>query len=101
MLRGMPEIQDAAIVAVPDPYREEEVKAYIQLAPGCDASVVTPDRIISHCAAHLSTFKLPRYIEYRASFPLTDSQRVQKKQLRTEKADLRIGAYDTQEKVWR
>ena len=101
VLRGMPEIQDAAIVAVPDPYREEEVKAYIQLAPGCDASVVTPDRIINHCAAHLATFKLPRYIEYRASFPLTDSQRVQKKQLRTEKTDLRIGAYDIQEKVWR
>lgn len=101
VLRGMPEIQDAAIVAVPDPYREEEVKAYIQLAQGCDASVVTPDRIISHCAAHLAAFKLPRYIEYRASFPLTDSQRVQKKQLRTEKADLRVGAYDAQEKVWR
>lgn len=101
VLRGMPEIQDAAIVAVPDPYREEEVKAYIQLAPGCDASVVTPERIISHCAAHLAAFKLPRYIEYRASFPLTDSQRVQKKQLRTEKPDLRAGAYDAQEKVWR
>ena len=101
VLRGMPEIQDAAIVAVPDPYREEEVKAYIQLAPGCDASVVTPDRIISHCAAHLAAFKLPRYIEYRASFPLTDSQRVQKKLLRTEKPDLRVGAYDAQEKVWR
>lgn len=101
VLRGMPEIQDAAVVAVPDPYREEEVKVYIQLAPGCHASVVTPDRIISHCAAHLAAFKLPRYIEYRASFPLTDSQRIQKKILRTEKADLRIGAFDAQEKVWR
>jgi acyl-CoA synthetase (AMP-forming)/AMP-acid ligase II len=101
VLRGMPEIQDAAIVAVPDPYREEEVKAYIQLAPGFDPTVVTPDRIISHCAAHLAAFKLPRYVEYRSSFPLTDSQRVQKKVLRTEKADLRVGAYDAQEKVWR
>lgn len=101
VLRGMPEIQDAAIVAVPDPYREEEVKAYIQLAPGHDPSEVTPDRIIGHCAAHLAAFKLPRYIEYRTSFPLTDSQRVQKKVLRTEKPDLRVGAYDVQEKVWR
>lgn len=101
VLRGMPEIQDAAIVAVPDPYREEEVKAYIQLLPGFDPSIVTPEKIISHCAAHLAAFKLPRYIEYRDAFPLTDSQRVQKKVLRTEKADLRIGAYDAQEKVWR
>ena len=101
VLRGMPEIQDAAIVAVPDPYREEEVKAYIQLLPGCEPSIVTPEKVISHCAAHLAAFKLPRYIEYRDALPLTDSQRVQKKVLRAEKPDLRIGAYDAQEKIWR
>lgn len=101
VLRAMPEIQDAAIIAVPDPYREEEVKAYIQLFPGFDPLIVTPEKIIGHCAAHLAAFKLPRYIEYREALPLTDSQRVQKKVLRTEKPDLRIGAYDAQEKTWR
>lgn len=101
VLRSMPEVQDAAIVAVPDPYREEEVKAYIQLFPGCDPEVVTPERILRFCADHLSSFKLPRYIEYRDAFPLTDSQRVQKKVLREEMPDLRVGAYDAQEKIWR
>jgi acyl-coenzyme A synthetase/AMP-(fatty) acid ligase len=97
----MPEIQDAAIVAVPDPYREEEVKAYIQLAPGHDPTSVPPMTIIAYCKPRLASFKLPRYIEYRTALPLTDSQRVQKKVLRTEKADLRIGAYDTQDQQWR
>ncbi|TDY16841.1 crotonobetaine/carnitine-CoA ligase [Paraburkholderia sp. BL6665CI2N2] len=101
VLRSMPEIQDAAVIAVPDPYHEEEVKAYIQLAPGASAETVTPQRIIDYCKPLLATFKLPRYVEYRESLPLTDSQRVQKKVLRTEKADLRVGAYDLKERCWR
>lgn len=101
VLRSMPAIQDAAVIAVPDPYREEEVKAYIQLAPGADTETVSPDAIIAYCASRLAGFKLPRYIEYRQTLPLTDSQRVQKKVLRTEKPDLRVGAYDVQEKCWR
>ncbi|BDB30674.1 AMP-binding protein [Cupriavidus sp. TA19] len=101
VIRSMPEIQDVAVIAVPDSYREEEVKAYIQLYPECSADVVTPEAILAYCAPLLAGYKLPRYIEYRSSLPLTDSQRVQKKVLRQEKPDLRIGAYDAQDKVWR
>ena len=101
VLRSMPEIQDAAVIAVPDPYHEEEVKAYIQLTPGVTADAVTPQRIVDYCRPLLAAFKLPRYVEYRDSLPLTDSQRVQKKVLRTEKPDLRVGAYDLKDNCWR
>lgn len=101
VLRSMPEIQDAAVIAVPDPYHEEEVKAYVQLAPGLTAEVVTPQQIVDYCRPLLAAFKLPRYVEYRDSLPLTDSQRVQKKVLRAEKPDLRVGAYDLKEHCWR
>lgn len=101
VLRSMPEIQDAAVIAVPDPYHEEEVKAYIQLVPGISAEAVTPLQIVDFCKPLLATFKLPRYIEYRESLPLTDSQRVQKKLLRNEKPDLRVGAFDVRERCWR
>lgn len=101
VLRSMPEILDAAVIAVPDPYREEEVKAYIQLAPGLAPDAVTPQNIVDYCRPLLAAFKLPRYVEYRESLPLTDSQRVQKKVLRTEKPDLRVGAYDLKEQCWR
>lgn len=101
VLRSMPEIQDAAVIAVPDAYREEEVKVYIQLAPGSTPESIAPDTIIAWCKPRLASFKLPRYVEYRDTLPLTDSQRVQKKVLRLEKPDLRVGAYDVQEKVWR
>ncbi|MDR5798103.1 class I adenylate-forming enzyme family protein [Caballeronia sp. LZ008] len=101
VLRSMPEVQDAAVIAVPDPYHQEEVKAYIQLAPGLTAEAVPPELIVEFCRPLLAAFKLPRYVEYRDSLPLTDSQRVQKKVLRSEKADLRIGAYDLKEQCWR
>jgi crotonobetaine/carnitine-CoA ligase len=101
VIRSMPEIEDAAIVPVPDPYRGEEAKAYIQLMPGKTPEDVPPARIVAHCMAQLAPFKVPRYWEYRADFPRTDSQRVQKRELIAEKPDLRVGAYDAQDKVWR
>jgi acyl-CoA synthetase (AMP-forming)/AMP-acid ligase II len=101
VLRTMPDIQDAAVVPVPDPYRGEEIKVYIQLAPGSDPLSCSPQHIFAYCEARLASFKVPRYVEYRESFPLTDSQRVQKKYLTAEKPDLRIGAYDREDKLWR
>lgn len=101
VLRTMPQIQDAAIVPVPDPYRGEEVKVYIQLAKGIRPEECPPDVIADYCASRLAGFKIPRYFEYRDSFPLTDSQRVQKKVLLAEKSDLRVGAYDRQDQIWR
>ena len=101
ILRAMPEIHDAAIVPVPNSYRGEEVKAYIQLAPGISQLTCTPEYIIGYCLSRLAGFKVPRYIEYRDALPLTDSQRVQKKHLLNEKSDLRVGAYDRHDKIWR
>ncbi|CAO3438887.1 class I adenylate-forming enzyme family protein [Azospirillum doebereinerae] len=99
-LRSLPEIQEAAVLPVPDPYRGEEVKAYVQLAPGISPDTLTPQRIFDHCATMLATFKIPRYLEYRDGFVVTDSQRVQKKFLVEEKPDLRAGSYDRAEKRW-
>jgi acyl-CoA synthetase (AMP-forming)/AMP-acid ligase II len=100
VIRSIPEIEDVAIVPVPDSYRGEEAKAYIQLMPGKTAEDMPPERIVAHCAGQLAAFKVPRYYEYRADFPRTDSQRVLKRELIKEKPDLRTGAYDRQEKRW-
>ena len=101
VLRTMPQIQDAAIVPVPDAFRGEEVKVYIQLAKGTLPEECPPEAIAEYCVGRLANFKIPRYFEYRTSFPLTDSQRVQKKVLLAEKSDLRVGAYDRQDQTWR
>ncbi|MBM3540418.1 MAG: acyl--CoA ligase [Alphaproteobacteria bacterium] len=101
VLRTMPEIREAAVVAVPDPVMGEEVMAYVQLQAGLDKETVTPQRILAHCEANLARFKVPRFIQYRDSFSYTASDRVEKKSLAKAGEDARAGAYDKLEKSWR
>ena len=101
VLRTLPQVQDAAVVPVPDDFRGEEVKAYIALMPGLTRDDLTPEQIAAHCETRLARFKVPRYIEYKDTFPRTESGRVQKKKLIAEKPDLRVGAFDRQDGVWR
>ena len=99
-LRAHPKILDAAVVPVPDEVRGEEVKAYIIPRPGENVESVPPEEIIAFCLERIAKFKVPRFIEYKESFPRTPSQRVEKHKLIAEKKDLRSGCYDAEEKRW-
>lgn len=101
VLLGFPGILRAAAVAVPDDRRGEEVKACVILNPGLDREKVTPDAIVAHCMRNLAAFKVPRYIEYRDEMPTTSSGKVEKHSLTKGIADLRLGAYDREDKIWR
>ena len=101
VLRALPEIQDAAVLPVPDDYRGEEIKAYLMLMPGLTRADFPPARVFAHCAGHLAPFKVPRYLEYRDALPRTESGRVRKKTLAAEKPDLRADSFDRQDSVWR
>jgi crotonobetaine/carnitine-CoA ligase len=94
VLTAHPKILSAAVVAVPDESRGEEVKAYIVLADGQTPETVTPDEIITFCAARIADFKVPRYIEYRTEFAMTPSEKVKKHLLLEEKEDLTWGCFD-------
>lgn len=71
-----PLIEQAAVVAVPDDYRGEEVKAYILFREL--SKTLTPEQIITHCQARLAAFKVPRYIEFVDDFPYTPTKKVAK-----------------------
>ena len=101
VLKDMPEIMDAAVIPVPDDLRKEEVKACVILQPGLTPAQVPPDAIIAHARKYLAPFKVPRYIEYRAEFPRTPSNKVRKPALLTERPDLRTGSWDRVDGVWR
>jgi crotonobetaine/carnitine-CoA ligase len=73
-----PAVRLAAVVAVPDDLRGEEVKAFVSVA-----AADLPDRalvaeLVEHCAARLARFKVPRYWEVRDDLPVTASHRVAK-----------------------
>jgi len=94
VLRTHPKIRDAAVIPVPDDIRGEEAKAVVLLVEGCSAEDLPPEEIVAHCAAHLSPFKVPRYVAYRATdFPRTPSMRVRKEDLKAV-ADPTADAWD-------
>jgi crotonobetaine/carnitine-CoA ligase len=101
VLRGMPEIVEAAAVPVPDATRGEEVKVCVVLQPGLTPKIVPPARVIAHCEANLARFKVPRYIEYRDSLPKTASEKIAKQHLVASGVDPRANSYDRIEGCWR
>ena len=101
VLRTHPAIREAAVVPVPDDYRGEEVKAYVQLMPGKSREDTPPEAILGHCAENLASFKVPRYLEYRDAFFYGPTDRVEKHRLIAESDDLRRSSYDRVDDVWR
>ncbi|QCI63965.1 class I adenylate-forming enzyme family protein [Phreatobacter stygius] len=101
VLRNMDELEEVAVVAVPDDRRGEEVKAYVLPAAGVIADGSLIERIARHCEANLASFKIPRYIAFVDDIPRTASQKVAKTALTAGQDDLRIGAFDRAEGIWR
>ncbi|MGH7769768.1 MAG: AMP-binding protein, partial [Candidatus Binatia bacterium] len=84
VLNSHPLIAESAVIGVPDPIRQEELKACVVLKAPADAKALPPKEIWNFCAEHLAAFKVPRYIEYRDSLPKTSSAKIQKNLLREE-----------------
>jgi crotonobetaine/carnitine-CoA ligase len=61
VLMGVPGVAAAAVVARPDPFRDEVPIGFVTLAPGADADGV-PDAAITLCGEKLADFKVPRVV---------------------------------------
>lgn len=71
-------IQEAAVVGLPDNIWGEEVVAAIILKDGVN---IDSDGIISFCKTHLADYKCPRKVFFCSSFPKTATGKVQKNKL--------------------
>lgn len=78
VLTTHPDVRLAAVVAVADDLRGEEVKAVVVADPARPPSA---EALAAYCAQRLAAFKVPRFWEFRESLPLTASQRVAKSAL--------------------
>ncbi|MEU3274758.1 AMP-binding protein [Saccharomonospora sp. NPDC006951] len=87
----------AAVLAVPDEIRGEEVKAYVVAREGHRIDV---GQLADFCARRLASFKVPRYWAFADSLPMTPSERVAKGELRKAGQDLREGSYDRVAGTW-
>ncbi len=101
VLRDMDEIEEVALIAVPDEMRGEEVKAYVSLHNGHAGDIAMVERIMAYAAPRLASFKLPRYFEFIAEMPRTASFKVAKSELQKARNDHRTGSYDRVDGVWR
>ncbi|WP_410564399.1 ATP-dependent acyl-CoA ligase [Amycolatopsis sp. cmx-4-61] len=90
-----PAVRLAAVVAVPDELRGEEVKAYVV----CDGDRPDPAELAAFCAGKLAYFKVPRFWAFADALPMTPSERVAKGELR-KAADPRAGSWDAKAAAW-
>ncbi len=74
-LYGHPAILDVAVVGLPDAKYGEAVCACIRLRAGM---LATEDEILEFCRGRIAHYKVPRYVRFVDSFPLTISGKIQK-----------------------
>jgi long-chain acyl-CoA synthetase len=78
-----PQVQEAVAYGVPDPYRGEQVKVVIVPRPGADLTV---EEILEYCTPRLASYKVPKFVEFRAELPKSMVGKVLRRLLR--EADL-------------
>jgi fatty-acyl-CoA synthase len=70
-----PKVQDVQVIGVPDPRYGEELCAWVRLH---DGETATADEIRRFCQGQIAHYKIPRYIKFVDSFPMTVTGKIQK-----------------------
>jgi fatty-acyl-CoA synthase len=74
-----PEVSDVQVIGVPDERYGEELMAWIVTRPGAE---LTADEVREFCRGQIAHYKIPRYVSFVDSFPMTVTGKIQKYKLR-------------------
>jgi len=80
ILYGHPAVAEACVVGVPDPYRIENVKAYIVLKNEYRGKI-SEDEIIKWCKEKMAAYKYPRIVEFIDELPKSGAGKILWRQL--------------------
>ncbi len=72
-------IEEAAVIGVPDPVRDQAVKAFLIPKEGCGIDI---EEVLRYCARRLAGFKIPSIVEVVEDLPRTSVGKIAKKKLR-------------------
>ena len=81
VLNEHPKVAESAVIAVPDPLRDEAIKAFVVLREG---ETMSEEELRAWCARHLAKFKVPSFYEFRPSLPHTSIGKIMKYVLKME-----------------
>ena len=71
IIDGMDEVQMSCVIGVPDPYKIQKVKAFVQLAPGNVPSEEMKQKILAYCKERVAKYAMPYDVEFREQLPKT------------------------------
>jgi acyl-CoA synthetase (AMP-forming)/AMP-acid ligase II len=76
-----PAVAEVGVVGVPDPYRGEDVMAFVVLRPEARGHV-TEQALVDWCRNEMAVYKAPRRIRFVEALPKTASGKILKRALR-------------------
>jgi fatty-acyl-CoA synthase len=80
-----PKVLDVQVIGVPDEVYGEEVMAWIIPKKG---EILSAQEIKNYCSGRISRHKIPRFIEFIDSYPMTASGKIQKYKLREKSKEM-------------
>src|SRR5699024_674447 len=78
-----PAVHEAGVIAIPDPIKGEEIKAFITLNDGYETSEELLKEIRNYLEKKLSAHAAPHMLEVKEQIPKTRSGKIMRRQLKS------------------